>query len=234
MTAMPLLAVAEDEPPGLADMWVVTPKSGHTAEFEEALKAHLAFRAENGDTRDWQVFTVAAGDDMSSYYIRYCCFDWPDQDAYMALAKEKGMGEHWNENVNGVVDRYQHYFVSLDHENSRWPDDAGDFSLFGVTDWTPRPGTAAKRRAAISKEHGWDRIWAWSWRIGGDDQLSLVIPYKDYSAMVPPEQTFYEFMVEHVGEEKAAQTFEDFSGSFWGSSYTIYAHRPDLSMSTDD
>jgi hypothetical protein len=240
MTAMPMLALAEDEPGNLADMWVVTIKTGHTAAFEESLKAHMTFRSENGDTRDWQTFTVVAGDDLSKYYIRYCCFKWPDQDAYDALSDEKGLGAHWMENADQHVSGYEHYFSSIDRENSNWPADAGDFKYFGVTDWTPKPGNAGQRSAAMStftataNENGWDRIWSWSWRIGGSDQLSLVIPYKDFAAMVPPEQSFFEFMVEHAGEEAAKETFKNFSSSFWGSSYTIYAHRPDLSISNDD
>jgi len=240
LTVIPALAAEEDAPPGVADMWVVTPKDGQSSEFEAAFKAHIAFRAENGDTRAWQTYTVIAGDDMNKYYVRYCCINWADQDAYTGLEQNKGMQKHWNDNVDQHVSSYEHYFADLDLENSNWPANAGEFAFYGVTSWTPRPGTGTQRGAAIAEfkaiatEHGWDKSWSWSWRIGGDSQLSLVIPYNDYAAMAPPEPTFSAFVREHIGEEAAAELFERFSSSFWGSSYTVYAHRPDLSMSDGD
>jgi hypothetical protein len=241
MNAIPLLAIAEDEPASIADMWVVTPKAGQQAEFEAALTAHLAFRAGNGDTRNWQTFTiVAGGDELGEYFIRHCCFTWPDQDAYLALEKDKGYDEHWSENVDQFVKSYKHIFQEIDWDNSQWPEDAGDFSLFGVTNWTPKPGHGAQRRAAMAAftktttEHVWDHTWSWSWSIGGPDRLSLVMPYKNFADMVPPEQTFYAFMIEHHGEEAAAEIFNNFSSSFWESGYTIYRHRSELSMSGDD
>jgi hypothetical protein len=236
LVALPLLSIAEDDPPSIVDMWIITPNAGQQAEFETAFAAHLQFRTANGDTRHWQTFTMVAGEEMEEYYIRHCCFNWPDQDAYIALEQENGLGDHWMANVNQYVSDYSHVFEHIDWDNSNWPDDAGDFSLVGVTRWTPKPGNTGQRQAAMAtftktaREHDWDNTWAWSWRDGGPSRLSLAIPYENYADMVPPEQTFFDFMVEHHGEEAAGEVFKNFSSSFWESSYNIYQLRPDLSM----
>ncbi len=239
---MPAVSVAQDEakPPNIASLWVLVPKAGHEAQFEEALKTHIVARVEAGDARAWQIFTVEAGDDLRPYTIRYCCFKWPDQDAYSAWSLESGVSDNYNETVAPHVESISHYYTQMDIANSNWPAGSGPYTLFGVTSWTPKPGTAGDRDAALSsftqvaKEHGWDRTWSWSSRIGGSTQFSLVIPYENFSAMEAPDQNFFEFMSEHVGVEETAAVFQKFGNSFWGSNYTLVRLRSDLSMDRGD
>lgn len=241
LLAFPVQVLAQDEdPPALASLWVLHPKEGQAAAFEAAISEHLAFRAEQSDPRDWQGFNVAAGGDLNAVGFRYCCFKWAEQDAYDQWSIDSGAGEHYENTVAGLVGEVEHYFTRNDYANSNWPEGSGPYSLYGVTVWTPKPGTAADRSAAMAKftsvalENGWDQVWSWNWRVGGPAELALVIPYTNWADMEPPEQSFFEFMSEHLGAEEAAATFQKFSNSFWDSEYTIYRHRPDLSMGGDD
>jgi hypothetical protein len=243
LVSLPLLfaivsAHAQDEsPPNVADLWIMTVDYPNSAAFEGAFKTHLAARKAAGDPRNWQTYTVVAGGEMDTYGVRYCCFKWADADAYAEWTQSSGIQDHWNEHVAQYVDDYSHLFQYLDVDNSNWPDDAAtDYRYFGVTSWRLKPGRAATRQAAIKalsavgKEHGWSRLWSWQSSVGGDAELSLVTPYVNFADMEPPEQSFFEFATEHLGAEETARLFNSFGSSFSSSEYTIYEHRPDLSM----
>ncbi len=234
-------AHAQDEsPPNIADLWIITVDYPDSAAFEEAFKAHIAVRKEAGDPRNWQVYTVVAGGNMNTYGVRYCCFKWADADSYTEWSLTSGVGDDWNANVAQYVDDYNHRFQSLDLANNNWPEDPPDYRYFGVTTWRLKPGTTGARQAAITalstvgKEHGWSRPWSWNSSVGGDAELSLVTPYANFAAMEPPEKSFFEFATEHLGAEETARIFSEFGSSFWSSQYTIFEHRPDLSMSDDE
>ena len=243
--AMPtvLLAQDEDDPPSLATVWVVHPKAGHFGSFMAAVADHMAFRKEQGDIRGWNVYQPAVGDDIGKIAFRYCCFDWADEDAYVTDEAAKGLGDHWNANVDQHVEHYEHYLSETDYDNSHWNDEAGPFTLFGVTTWNIAPGKGSDfnsmkaKMSQLAKENGWaneDRIWSWSSRIGGKPEESLVIPHENYADMAPPEETFYEFVVEQVGAEEADAMFGKFSKSSRSTNYTVWQHIPELSISNEE
>jgi len=241
---LPFVAQAQDEeadPPNMADLWIVHVEAGKSAAFEEAFKSHIAFRAENGDPRAWNTYTVAVGEDLGAYGIRFCCIDLADADSYDAWDAEAGAGEHWNANVDQYVDSYEHYYTTTDFENSNWPEGETNYSLFGVTRWVLKQGAfrqmneAKGKMSSLAKEHGWPRYWSWQSQIGGSNVISIVSPYENYAGMEPPEQSFFEFLVEHMeSPEAAGELLGSFSSSFKSSSYTVYRLRDDLSMSADE
>ncbi len=239
----PLAAAADNhaKPPNVGSVWVLTPGADvSTAAFEEAMKAHLAWRREAGDPRRWQTYVVNAGEDMGDYYVRACCFTWTDQDAYERWAYDAGAAAAYNEQVGGMVADISHQFQVIDTDNSNWNDDGGPYYYIGVTRWTPNPakvmqmGATMGEMSALAKDNGWKYSWAWYRSLGGSDNLMLAVPYRNYADMEPPEQSFYEFAAQHMGEEDAAGMFQRFNESFWNSSYTIYRWREDLSMAMDD
>jgi hypothetical protein len=231
-------AHAQDEsPPNVADLWIITVDDfPNSTAFEVAFKTHLAARKEAGDPRNWQTYTVVAGGEMDTYGVHYCCFKWADADAYAEWTQSSGILDHWNEHVAQYVDNYSHQFQYFDFDNSTWSGDPTDYRYFGVTSWRLKPGMAGIRQAAIKalsdvgKANEWGISWSWTSPVGGDAVLSLVTPYADFAAMEPPEQSFYEMAVEHLGAEETAQLFNDFGSTFWSSEYAIFERRPDLSM----
>ncbi|MFZ9052780.1 MAG: hypothetical protein ACO22K_07160 [Woeseiaceae bacterium] len=235
-----LLAEDHEEAPGsLTDVWLMVPKKGMETEFETAVKAHMAFRAEAEDSRNWLAFMPVIGHNLSVYQFRACCFEWADQDAYNAENQEKGLGANYNENVWQYVDHAHHYIEYMDWENSHWPDGESDGPYFGVTAWKMKPNQGSGPREARLKlsqmaiENGWgdtDNQWLWHWRIGGPNELRIVSPFDNYAEMAPPEQSFFEFIAEHMGsEEEASALFDQFGSGFAGSDYTVWVHRKDLS-----
>lgn len=233
-----------EAPPPLTDVWVVAPKPGMVEDFEAAVAEHMAYRSENGDSRQWLTFTPVVGDKLNVYMFRACCFDWADQDAYEEEDGEKGFGEHWLETGGQYVDHYHHYFDRIDWEHSHWPEEGTDGPYYGATRWYWKEDSgsasseARKQMSKLAKEGGWGEQrgpWLWLQQIGGRDILTLVAPYASYADMAPPEQSFYEFAAEQLGsEEQADEMFDDFSSGFSKSDYTIWRYRDDLSMQGDD
>ncbi len=229
-------ADSHEEPGALASVWIVVAKDGHAEQFEAAFKEHIKYRKKKKDPRNWDTYQPAVGKHLDYYHIRYCCFDWADEDAYGAWNETAKTGDHWNENVDPHVASYQHYLEEIDHENNNWPEGT-DSTLVGVTRWVPKAGHGAaisKSRSELSsmaKEHGWPRKWAWGERIGGGSQVFLASPQPNYAGFAPPEQNFMEFLAEHTGsEETAAEMLKNFSQNFEKSYYTIYRHNKEMSM----
>ena len=111
---LPIGAIADNhgeaKPPSMHDVWIVAPKQGMEQEFAAAIAADTALRVEGGDSRAWQVYTVAVGDHPNLVQFRYCCFDWADQDAYDAEEASKGFNDHWNVKVAPLIDHMHRYF----------------------------------------------------------------------------------------------------------------------------
>lgn len=233
---IPALCVAEDKPPQvISDGWTMVPKAGHSDDFEAALKAHMAFRVEKGDTRHWDVYVPVTGDNLNKYIVRTCCKPWAEQDTYRKWTREN-IGNHFNDTVHPHVDHYSHNFGELDIENSHWGDDV-DASYVGVTTWEIKSGKGGQASAsigamsALAKENGWSRNWVWSYPVGGSSRVSLVTPFKNFADMAPMEENFYQFAKKHLKSEKKADAmFKDFNGSFSSSEYSIYRHDKELSM----
>lgn len=233
----------EEQPPNLASVWVMTVKTGMFSQFMDAVADHMAFRKEKADSRAWQTFTPVLGDNIGkTVTFRYCCFDWADEDAYVTESMEKGFDGHWNANVDQFAEGYEHYLSAVDMENSHWSDEAGPFAYFGVTSWQIMPSKYPAFEAMkteysqMAKEHNWadgKLYWAWMSRIGGKSQEAIVSPFKDYADMADPEQTFREFVIENVGQEKADAMYAKFSGSLADEEHTVWRLVPELSMIED-
>ena len=229
------VGLAQDDPPGVADVWMIVPKEGHDAQFEEALKQHIAMRVEKGDPRIWQIYVPVTGDELDRYAIRYCCFDWKDQDDYVTWSRSVDTAGHWADNVDQHVENYEHYFSSMDFENSNWPHEDPP-PYVGVTDYSIKMGAGPAMQAdkvalsTAAKEMNWPYSWAWGSRVGGTATMSLVVRYENYAAMEPPEKDFAAALSEKMGAEAAGKLLQSWMGHFEETSYTIWRHRDDISM----
>lgn len=250
--AMPMSAMAQDEdgaaadeaPAPLSDVWMVVVKPGMQAEFNAAMAEHIQFRKDAGESRSWQAYRVAVGHNMQPIQFRACCFEWADMDANLAEAEAGGIGAHFNENVAQYVDHFHHYIERFDWENSHWPDTGTSGPYYAVTTWDikqgsgPETGDARRKMSQLALDEGWadeDNNWLWFFRAaGGSPVTALVSSYENYADMAPPEQSFYEFAVEKLGEVEADEMFGDFNKGFTGSDYTIWVLDEALSTPADE
>ncbi|MDH3612068.1 MAG: hypothetical protein OEU90_08595 [Gammaproteobacteria bacterium] len=234
----------EEELPSLSDVWIMVPKQGMEGQFESAIQAHMAARAEGEDSRNWAGFRVVLGHNLNMYQWRYCCFDWADQDAYLSEEQEKGFNAHWSENVHQYVDHYHHYLENTDRENSNWPEDEPTGPYYGVTTRTwkqgagPGPNEARKKLSQLALNEGWaeeGHKWLWLSRIGGKPMLAIVTEHENFADMAPSEPNFFEFVTEQMGSaEEADAVFTEFGSGFASSDYTVWMFDPDLSTPADD
>lgn len=239
LLTIPALCVAEDKPPQvISDGWTMVPKEGHGMELEEAIKAHMAYRHEKGDTRHWDVYVPVTGSDLNRYVVRSCCQPWAEMDSYRKWSSEHA-SKHFNETVHPHVKKYMHNFGEVDMENSNWGENV-DANFVGVTVWEVKSGKGAqaskaiKKMSDLAKNHNWSRSWSWNYPVGGSQAIMLATPFKNYAEMAPMEENFYQFAMKHLKEKKVDEMFKMFNGSFSGSNYTIWRHRKDLSMQHDE
>ena len=242
---LPLSTMAQDKPPPLSEIWMVTPKTGQLGEFQAAFKEHGAFRQEHGDPWKWQVYTSIVGDELNRYAIRYCCVNWADLDAYEKWNEANPeVLAHWLQNVAPHVEKMQHYYDEVNWDNSHWTADAGPFRYFAVTEWGIKGGHRADFASArevmsqVAINQGWataDRSWIWTTTIGGPERNAVVVPHKNFADMERGEETFYNFLTKHMGSAEAAgDLLKKFSAATWGTEMTIWEHLPELSMSEDE
>ncbi|NMP15601.1 hypothetical protein [Thalassotalea sp. Y01] len=226
-----------EKPKSLADMWVMVPNAGQQAQFEQAFKEHLKYRLSKKDPREWHVFVPTVGVDMNRYAVRFCCTSFKDVEAYNKWAKDNDIGKHWNETVAQYVASYEHFFGRMDFDNSHWPDDGKKYRYFAVTEYQVKMGKSESVEAGKktlsdnAKAMKWPYLWSWSWTIGGEGGLNLVIPYENFEGMTPPDKSFGEALSEHLKDDaKTAEIFSNWSDNFSSTNYTIWSLRDDMSM----
>ena len=222
-------------PPGeLSDLWVFWPKEGHVEAFEAAIKTHLAWRKQAGETFVWQGYQPVLGTDMAHYVFRSADHRWADFDAHLAWGTKAKANEAFARDIQPHVARYEHTIAEEDYKHSKWVD--GEYNYFWVASHRLKPGADASMGEAIDKIHkglvtgGWPVSWAVSRTIGGAGGLTIVFPHVSYAAMEEPKPGFMEVLTKGMGGAEAAlAALKQFNESRAETNETIYAFRRDLS-----
>jgi hypothetical protein len=243
--AAPAAVIAQEAPPPLSEVWLITPKAGHGKEFHAGLAAHMAFRSEQGDPRAWRTYTPLLGEQLNRVAVRYCCFAWADADAYREW--EDGKPEvqaHFDEHVAPHVESAAHYFETMDWANSHWSEAKGPYRLYAVTEFTVAPGQAGEFDAAREKmsqiaiEQGWasdDHVWLWATVIGGQARQSVIVPHQDFASFDRPGETLAQFLADRLGSaEAAAELMNRFQSATTGAEFQVWEHQAELSMPASD
>jgi hypothetical protein len=243
LAIFPLVALAQAPSGNLQDLWEISVKSGHKAQFETAFRNYMEHSQKANYPRHLDVYTPDTGSVLDRYVVLSCCYSWADQDAYSAWHNQNpALLKLWDEEVAGHVESLTHYYYEMDFANSHWPDSGTAPAMMGVSKFSLVPGKVAQVHAAraelsqIAINQGWassGKHWTWSDRIGGEPAAFLVVPFANYAAMTPGEQQIGAFLVEHMGPEKAAGLMDRITSSVSSSSYGIWVHRPDLSSRKD-
>lgn len=237
LLVMPAICFAGEKKPTLiADVWTMTPKAGHESAFYSALKEHVKFRAEKNDPRVWEVYSPVTGDNVNSYIIRACCFEWSTQDTYAEWSESSGVQKHWSETGGQHVESYNHDFIKLDNKNSNWIEGTST-NYVGVTRFNMKSGKSKAVNEAIEKfgeiaqDNKWPHSYAWSYPVTGSADVNIAVPFDNFAAMAPLDENFFKFVSRILKSEKKAQKlFDGFSNNIESSSYTIYKQLTEFSM----
>jgi hypothetical protein len=236
MPVVPALAEEEPPQPTIVQHWVVWPKAGHEAEFEEAMKDFIAWRKAQGEGFSWNASAPVVGEDLTYYVFRAGPFFWKDLDGQSEWAQKVGVVSQWRDKVAAHVDHLEHYLVQLDPENSLWYE-SDDYRYWGVSLLKMKPGiyntmiSALKQIHKVAKEKEWKPGWSLQWTIGGSGaDLVFVNPYRSYAEMADPETPFDKLLAEALGSEQGAQELmTQFWSCFEGGEYLIAEEVPELS-----
>ena len=235
----------EAPPPPLAELWVITPKAGHSEEFFAGLKAHMAFRSEHADPRAWLTYTPLLGERLDRIAVRYCCFAWADADAYRQWeAGNPDIQKHFDEHLAPHVESGAHFFETMDWANSHWSEAKGPYQLFAVTEFSVDPAGAGEFDAAREKmsqiaiEQGWasdDHVWLWASSIGGSPRHSIIVPHPNFASLDNAGETFPQFLADKLGSAEAAEELMGrFRAATTGSDFQIWEYQAELSMPESD
>ena len=232
-----LVPSASEQPPELlADVWVFTAKTGQLGALQKALVAHRDHRRQLGDPRKWRLYQPIVGNQLDSFLVRYCCFEWAELDSYQQWMMEKQPMQHWVQQVEPHVQHSVRYLSELDVRHSNWPADL-PYRYVGVTRYMVKPGhwramsADVKTLTEIARTHSWPYHYGWMYGIGGEPRVYLASPYNSYAEMARPEQSFAELLIKHFGDEqKATQFMQNWAEHFHSIHYDIYVFLPDMSM----
>jgi len=236
---------AQNLPPKLVELWMISPRDGHSKEFVEGIRAHMAFREEHGDPRAWQTYTPLLGEDLRRIAVRYCCFEWADADTYREWeADHPQLQAHFDEHLAPHVASAAHYFESVDWANSHWSEAGEPYRLFAVTEFRVDPANSAAfdqarvKLSQIAIQNGWasdDHSWLWLSSIGGEPAQAIVIPHRDFAGLDGGRPSFGEFLAERMGSpEMAAEVMQSLMANVRSIDYQIWEHQPELSMPETD
>lgn len=233
----------EEDRGAISDVWVFAIKRGMEAEFETAMKEHMAVRKEMGEPRTWYAYSAEVGHHPGLIMYRSEPMSYADHDAYLA-SDLAALGEIFGEKIDPLVDHYHHYIDSYDWENSHWPDDAsteGPLFTEVLRKWKPAGGAsneARKRMSQVALNDGWaekGHEWLWVNRTGGKPMQAIVFPRANYAEMAPTGDSFSGWLAEQVGsEEEAGEIIQTWLSGFSETIVTIWRHEPDLSTPSDD
>jgi len=241
LLTIPAVCFADDDtdkkdPQLIADVWIMTPKAGHEADFYAALKEHVKFRTEKNDPRTWQVSNPVTGDNTNTYLIRACCFEWSTQDSYTEWAESSGVQKHWGETASQHVDSYNHDFIVIDTKNSHWIEGT-IVNYVGVRRIKVKNGSHTQMNNSIKSlskfgiDNKWPHSWSWTYPVSGSSDVNFIIPFENYAAMAPLEESFYQYVLRvHESKDEAMKLFDEYSDSIESSTYTIYKKNTELTM----
>lgn len=222
-------------PGRLADFWTFWPKAGHEAQFEAAVKTHLAWRKQAGEGWTWEGYEPAVGTDLARYVFRSGAHHWADFDAQESWATANKAAEAFNREVGPHVERFEHTMDETDFEVSHWVE-SPDYRYFWVQTHKVKAGATGAIAQVAAEIHkalqagGWTGSYAISRDIGGGGAFVLIFPHKSYAAMEDPKPGFMEVLAKGAGSAAAAQAMmQKFDDSVEAMDMTIYRARPDLS-----
>lgn len=233
--AAPPAAAAHAMPGNLADFWTFWPKAGHEAQFEAAVKTHLAWRKQAGEGWTWEAYQPVVGTDLTRFVFRCGERRWADFDAQEAWDAANKAGEAFNRDVAPHLERYEHSIEEEDYAVSHWVD-GPDYRYFSVQTHKIKAGangTIHEATAAIHKAlqaGGWPGSYAIAREVSGSGAFKLAFPYTSYAAMEEPKPGFMEVLAKGAGSAEAAQALmQKFDGAIESVDTTVYVTRPDLS-----
>lgn len=216
----------------IAKVYFTQPKPGMEKQFEEALKKHFEWHAQNKDTWTWFAWQTIVGEGYGTYGVGTFGHTWDDFDkpAVDPVADEAHAQATIFPTVAKVTPTFWRMMkdVSLPAEG---PAPVEEVLVFHV-----KQGESAHFSHLVKKFHEaiqktkWPVHYEWyELLVGGDvPQYVLVIPKANWAAFKPMEKPFPAMLEEAFGRMEAEHMLEAFSNTVKHEENEVIRSRPDL------
>lgn len=235
LLALAVPVAAQEEGP-LSMMYFVKVKSGMALQFEEALRAHVAWLGQQNEQWPWGIWMRAAGDDLGVYAIGSFGHTFEHFDARGALWQSNR--QHWLSTVSQYVESISGHVSVMRADISRPMEGMeGPAPLAWVIGHQLKVGTeeefnhAAKRIHEAIVKTNWPVHYEWVQVIAGgpSPSFALVIPGQKWTDFNQPEEPFRAMLEKAYGREGAQALIDIFDKITVSESSAIYVYRADLS-----
>lgn len=234
-------AQAQDEGGNIAFHYALTPKAGHEDQFRDAMKDHMKWRAENGDSWRWNAYDVIAGYGSNQIHFRSWGHEWADMDAYQTGEFRDAANAHFQENVAEHLKKGMMTVDEDDNDISAWPTE-GYYPLVNIIGHHLKNGKvrqwydAAKAIHGALQAGGFENHYGFSWTVAGGKEpyVTLVLFAENWAGFADPDPSVYSIVVEQLGEEEAQKQFQAFSSAIKSSQSWILRHSKDLSSPREE
>ncbi|MBY6185296.1 hypothetical protein KUV89_01390 [Marinobacter hydrocarbonoclasticus] len=213
----------------LMDTYIVTPLPGQRGPLEQAIHDHLNFRLSKGDSRTWLLYTPTLGRGIGRLMLFHCCASWEELERYQSWETEAETTPHWMNFVEPFVDSVDHFISEVDLNSSNWEGVEKPSPYLNVNELHIRAGHSDQARIDVlaisnyAKAMDWLPRWMWSWQLGGDPVLNLVIPQDRLSDMSFQTNGFEKALGDHMGDKvKARELIQSWNGHFEYNSFQLF------------
>jgi hypothetical protein len=230
-----LSAAGQEEGATLGWVFFDKPKAGMEQQYEEALKAHMAWHGQQKDTWEWHTWLEVNGEELGSFVIGTFGHTWEEFDArteFQAKDAADAVGRlgPYSQTVTNAIDVYR-------ADLSRPPEGEAPLPLMSVVLFNLKVGAESDFTHYIRKVHeaigktNWPTRYIWRQLVNGGDlpQFILILPRKNWAGFKPPEKSFQAMLEEAYGREEAASLLRLYRKSVRSVRNSILQHRPDLS-----
>lgn len=233
--ALALPAAAQEEMGTLTQVIGVKLNNGSAAQFEDAVKTHLAWHKAQNDSWRWHAYEVLTGPHTGEYRYVSPGHSWKDYDGRESFEKAdaadiaKTFGPHLESTMN--------MFYRVRTEISRMPDSIEPTLLANVIHMVLHPRAVPDFEAMMVKVHeamsktdwGGYYIWYMLENGGTSPEYAIVFPLEKFADMTPPEKPFPAMLEEALGRHDAAEVMETIMGAIESERTEILKFRSDLS-----
>jgi hypothetical protein len=230
-----LPVVAQEEPGPIARVFVDKAKAGKVQQYEEAVKQHIAWHREQGDTWSWVVRQIESGEALGQYVWITSGHHWGDFDNPGVPSDEDAA--HFDSIAGQYVESSTSVFYRYLDDVSRplegeTPAPVGQAIFFQI-----RRGKGDEFMNAVKKVHqaiektDWPARYFWVALVSGGYQPTyvLVIQEENWAGLSPSEKSFEAMLEEAYGRQEAKEIQKVFDKTIKSERSQISVYRPDLS-----
>lgn len=206
--ALPLQA-QDEENEGVAELVMITPKAGQGPALEAAIRDFHHWMADKPGHFRYSWYQVQTGPHTGNYIARTGDHNWADFDQEFDWEDEANA--KFEADILPLVEHAERILTVEMKEFAHWPEEFSEYTLFQLENWYVEPGRYGKFRAGLEKihkaltENGYGQYYGFQNTISGakGNQITLVLPHKNYADMAEEEPSFYEIVSEALGGPEA-------------------------------